>query len=108
MAVKIAVNGGHAGTKKGPNWGHVTGVAFVSELRPGIRRALGLEHGAPEIAFLSFSSSPLELVFRWILSLLRVWNKAYQLSPSLEDLALTAKSRHSRIRALMAELKKRG
>ena len=39
----MAVNGGHAGTKKGPNWGHVSlplkrkTLAFLSCLPPDIK-----------------------------------------------------------------------
>ena len=29
----MAVNGGHAGTKKGPNWGHVTAAETAGETR---------------------------------------------------------------------------
>ena len=28
----MAVNGGHAGTKKGPNWGHVTSLVLEASL----------------------------------------------------------------------------
>ena len=40
----MAANGGHAGTKKGPNWGHVTG-AFLN-VRMVVLQAAFLLSGA--------------------------------------------------------------